>query len=223
MARYGEQVVPVDMQGIYVAACLDVLRKVDVHCHNAGVARLAQFGILHHVFGAIAAGQESSLEQAALYHDIGKNQISGTIYFKEVLEFDERNQFNQHPKHSTEILRAKEVPVSSLTRTAIEHHHPYGSKEPLLPEDTWIVRALVLCDVLRAGTEKRWYRDYKIIPQDQVREVITSEGKKFTPPLNFDTDWISVLTNEAYRQYAHGGSAVSTAVGKLASKLVKFC
>ncbi len=125
---------------------------------------------------------------AALFHDVGKLQISSEILKKDgKLADSEFARIKEHPFLGSWILQGYQEALGILPAVvAFEHHLRFDGKGypkvpyPRPPHPASLI--VSLCDVYDALTQKRSYKtDY---PPDKVYEIMSLEkGKLFDPTL----------------------------------------
>jgi putative nucleotidyltransferase with HDIG domain len=139
--------------------------------HSHGIASLAR---------QAASGLGYDLETqnkmyiAGLLHDIGKLHVSMDIIHKNgPLTVEERFEIRKHPYYTRKILEQIDG-FEDITEYAANHHervdgtgYPYKMAGEKLGE---LERAMAICDVFQALTEKRPYREQ--LPGNKVWSII---------------------------------------------------
>lgn len=122
------------------------------------------------------------LEQAGMYHDIGKISIPDAILNKPGrLTKEEFEVIKTHPEISYQILRAADE-YSDLAIHALHHHerwdgkgYPSGKKGLEIP---MFSRIICIIDAYEAMTADRVYKD-KMSKDEAVKEIIRCSGSQF--------------------------------------------
>jgi diguanylate cyclase (GGDEF)-like protein/PAS domain S-box-containing protein len=122
------------------------------------------------------------LEQAGMYHDIGKISIPDAILNKPGrLTKEEFEVIKTHPEISYQILRAADE-YSDLAIHALHHHerwdgkgYPSGKKGLEIP---MFSRIICIIDAYEAMTAVRVYKD-KMSQEEAVKEIIRCSGTQF--------------------------------------------
>ncbi len=122
------------------------------------------------------------LEQAGMYHDIGKISIPDAILNKPGrLTNEEYEVIKTHPEISYQILRAADE-YSDLAIHALHHHerwdgkgYPSGKKGLEIP---MFSRIICIIDAYEAMTAERVYKD-KMSQEDAIEEIIKCSGTQF--------------------------------------------
>lgn len=126
--------------------------------------------------------QLKNLAVAAIYHDIGKFEISESILHKRgKLTDEEMAVIKTHPQKSYDKLT--EIPeISSVSRNAVLYHHEnidgsgyYGIKEE---QQTIVTRILRLADAYDALTSVRKYRE-AFSPSEAIEYIMGNAGTLF--------------------------------------------
>ncbi|BCR35755.1 PAS domain S-box protein [Mariniplasma anaerobium] len=126
------------------------------------------------------------LEQAGMYHDIGKISIPDAILNKPGrLTKEEFEVIKTHPEISYQILRAADE-YSDLAIHALHHHerwdgkgYPSGKKGLDIP---MFSRIICIIDAYEAMTAVRVYKD-KMSQRETVEEIIRCSGSQFDESL----------------------------------------
>jgi putative nucleotidyltransferase with HDIG domain len=151
--------------------------------HSTRVARMACA-----LGRRLGMGEEelSNLEQAAIFHDIGKIKTPDDVLLKEEhLSSAEKEQMRTHPIDATEILRIapflhRYIPV---VRACHEWYngkgYPDGIKGDEIPRDAQII---ALADAYDAMTTDRPYRE-ALSPEEAIEEILHFRGTQFSPKL----------------------------------------
>lgn len=151
--------------------------------HSVQVARLAT--AIARLVG-LPQDKIDNLEQAALFHDIGKIGIPGNILNKPaMLTPRERKVVNRHPHRGASIIQT--VPFLQDKIPIIRYHHenfdgsgyPQGLQGERIPLEARILR---IADTYDAITSDRPYRKAKT-PDEAIRLLTESKGTCFDPVL----------------------------------------
>jgi diguanylate cyclase (GGDEF)-like protein/PAS domain S-box-containing protein len=124
----------------------------------------------------------NELEQAGMYHDIGKISIPDAILNKPGrLTNEEFDVIKTHPEISYQILRAADE-YSDLAIHALHHHerwdgkgYPSGQKGLEIP---MFSRIICIIDAYEAMTAVRVYKD-KMSQEEAIEEIIRCSGTQF--------------------------------------------
>jgi putative nucleotidyltransferase with HDIG domain len=165
-----------------IAASLDA-RDPYTMGHSTRVARMSC------MFGRCLGMKEeelSSLERAAIFHDLGKIQTPDDVLLKgERLSPAEEEQMRSHPVDGTEILRM--APFLHRYIPVVRSHHewyngegyPDGLKGDEIPLHAQII---ALADAFDAMTTDRPYRE-ALSPEEAIDEILVFRGTQFSPEL----------------------------------------
>lgn len=134
----------------------------------------------------LSPNKVSSIEAAALLHDIGKidNRYHAILRQEEPLDEDQRALIEKHPKRGVTIVKS----VRSLDPDILEyirhHHERYdgtGYPDGLEGEEIPLgARIIMVADTIDAMRTARPYRD--AVPKDEIRkELIDQKGSQFDP------------------------------------------
>jgi len=168
-----------------LAASQDAEREPDEYTmgHSARVARMAC------ALGRRLGMREedlSDLEQAAIFHDIGKHNTPPDILHKEEQHSSaEKEQMRKHIAEATEILGI--VPFLHRYIPIVRAHHewyngegyPHGLKEDEIPLGAQLI---ALADAYDAMTTDRDYRE-ALSPEEAIDEILQFRGTQFSPKL----------------------------------------
>jgi len=165
-----------------IAASLDA-RDPNTMGHSTRVARMACA-----LGRRLGMGEEeiSSLERAAIFHDIGKIQTPDDVLLKgESLSRAEEEQMRSHPVDGTEILRM--APFLHRYIPVVRAHHewyngegyPDGLKGAEIPLHAQII---ALADAFDAMTTERLYRE-ALSSEEAIEEILQFRGTQFSPEL----------------------------------------
>jgi putative nucleotidyltransferase with HDIG domain len=149
--------------------------------HSARVAKMACA-----LGSRLGMGEEelSNLEQAAIFHDIGK--IKTPVHLKEErLSSAEKERMKSHPVDGTEILRM--APFLHRYIPLVRAHHewyngegyPDGIRGDEIPLGAQLI---ALADAYDAMTTDRPYRE-ALSPEEAIEEILQSRGTQFSPKL----------------------------------------
>jgi putative nucleotidyltransferase with HDIG domain len=149
--------------------------------HSARVAKMACA-----LGSRLGMGEEelSNLEQAAIFHDIGK--IKTPVHLKEErLSSAEKERMKSHPVDGTEILRM--APFLHRYIPLVRAHHewyngegyPDGIRGDEIPLGAQLI---ALADAYDAMTTDRPYRE-ALSPEEAIEEILQSRGRQFSPEL----------------------------------------
>jgi putative nucleotidyltransferase with HDIG domain len=166
-----------------IAASLDARDPYTIR-HSERVARMSRT-----LGRRLGMGEEelSHLENAAIFHDIGKIKTPDDVLLKgERLSSAEEEQHKKtHPVDGTEILRM----APSLHRyiPVVRAHHewyngegyPDGLKGDEIPLHAQII---ALADAFDAMTTDRPYRE-ALSPEEAIDEILVFRGTQFSPEL----------------------------------------
>jgi putative nucleotidyltransferase with HDIG domain len=149
--------------------------------HSARVAKMACA-----LGSRLGMGEEelSNLEQAAIFHDIGK--IKTPVHLKEErLSSAEKERMKSHPVDGTEILRM--APFLHRYIPVVRSHHewyngegyPDGIRGDEIPLGAQLI---ALADAYDAMTTDRPYRE-ALSPEEAIDEILQFRGTQFSPEL----------------------------------------
>jgi putative nucleotidyltransferase with HDIG domain len=149
--------------------------------HSARVAKMACA-----LGSRLGMGEEelSNLEQAAIFHDIGK--IKTPVHLKEErLSSAEKERMKSHPVDGTEILQM--APFLHRYIPLVRAHHewyngegyPDGIRGDEIPLGAQLI---ALADAYDAMTTDRPYRE-ALSPEEAIEEILQSRGRQFSPEL----------------------------------------
>jgi len=165
-----------------IAASLDA-RDPYTMGHSARVARMSC------LFGRRLGMDEeelSTLERAAIFHDLGKIQTPDDVLLKgERLSRAEEEQMRSHPIDGTEILRM--APFLHRYIPVVRAHHewyngegyPDGIRGDEIPLHAQII---ALADAFDAMTTERPYRE-ALSSEEAIDEILQFRGTQFSPEL----------------------------------------
>ncbi|KAF0220718.1 MAG: metal dependent [Geobacteraceae bacterium] len=147
-------------------------------------ARVAGFAVKIGKAMGLASEELHSLEQAALFHDIGNIWVPDYISLKEgPLTAEEQAIIRKHPVMGAEMLDS----VKSLRNftPAVLHHHerfdgtgyPYGLKGLTIPLEA---RIMAVADAFDAMTSERPYRSAMLM-REALEELYSNAGGQFDP------------------------------------------
>ncbi len=129
----------------------------------------------------------STLEAAALLHDIGKIKVPDRVLLKPgPLTTEELLAIREHPKFGVAIL--KHIKGLSACLPIIQHHHerfdgkgyPAGLIADSIPLEA---RILAVADAYDAMTSPRPYRPQRLSHQEAVDELLRCAGTHFDPEI----------------------------------------
>jgi len=149
--------------------------------HSARVAKMACA-----LGSRLGMGEEelSNLEQAAIFHDIGK--IKTPVHLKEErLSSAEKEQMRTHPVDAADILRM--APFLHQYIPVVRAHHewyngegyPDGIRGDKIPLGAQLI---ALADAYDAMTTDRPYRE-ALSPEEAIEEILHFRGTQFSPKL----------------------------------------
>jgi len=128
----------------------------------------------------------SNLEQAAIFHDIGKIKTPDDVLLKEEhLSSAEKKKMRNHIADATEILRM--APFLHRYIPVVRAHHewyngdgyPDGIKGDEIPLGAQLI---ALADAYDAMTTDRPYRE-ALSPEEAIEEILQFRGTQFSPEL----------------------------------------
>jgi len=165
-----------------IAASLDA-RDPYTMGHSTRVARMSCA-----LGRRLGMGEEelSSLERAAIFHDLGKIQTPDDVLLKgERLSRSEEEQMKSHPIDGTEILRM--APFLQRYIPVVRAHHewyngdgyPDGIRGEEIPLHAQII---ALADAFDAMTTDRPYRQ-ALSTEEAIDEILQLRGTQFSPEL----------------------------------------
>jgi putative nucleotidyltransferase with HDIG domain len=165
-----------------IAASLDA-RDPYTMGHSTRVARMSCA-----LGRRLGMGEEelSSLERAAIFHDLGKIQTPDDVLLKgERLSRAEEEQMKSHPVDGTEILRM--APFLHRYIPVVRAHHewyngdgyPDGIRGDEIPLHAQLI---ALADAFDAMTTDRPYRE-ALSTEEAIDEILRFRGTQFSPEL----------------------------------------
>ncbi len=146
--------------------------------------RVAGFAVKIGKAMGLTGGELTSLERAALFHDIGKLWVPDYILLKEApLTSEEQAVVRKHPVIGAEILDSAKF--NSNEMAAVLHHHerfdgtgyPYGLKGLSIPLEA---RIMAVADAFDAMTSERSYRSAMLM-REALEELYSNAGTQFDP------------------------------------------
>lgn len=185
-----------DLKSTYVGTVKSLSAALDAKdhytaFHSIQVARLST--IIAGLVG-LSNTKIENLEQAALFHDIGKIGIPGSILNKKAaLTPKERKVISKHPHRGANIIQ--NVPFLHDKIPIIRYHHenfdgtgyPYGLRGEEIPLEARILR---IADTYDAITSDRPYRTAKS-PHEALVILVENRGTFFDPVLvDLFTSWL---------------------------------
>lgn len=170
----------------YVACLKAIVSAADAHDPYASghSERVASVAVKIGRAMGLPEEQLKSLENAALFHDVGMLWVANSILVKEQpLSADEQAAIRRHTVHGAELLDC----VRSLKdeSQAVLHHHerfdgtgyPYGLKGHAIP---LAARILAVADAFDAMTSERPYRS-SLLMREALEELYSNAGGQFDP------------------------------------------
>lgn len=166
---------------------LDGLLSALTHAHHDAYAHAYRVAALSASVGcALFLNEEdmTSLERAALLHDVGKLAIPDAVLRKPApLTLEEQRLIRQHPQIASDLIAA--VPYLSaaaeLVRDAHERYDGLGYPNGTHSSDVAIgARIIAVSDAFDAMTRPRVFRD-AITPREALLELERCAGSQFDP------------------------------------------
>lgn len=159
---------------------------LEIFLHSSNVANIA--AEIGDVIG-LSSTKKCSLHTLALYHDLGKIKIPGSILNKqERLTHNEWQVMEEHAVYSQEIyLKARKQTKGNFENSLVlRHHHENwdgsGYPDKISGEDIpMFSRIIRIADVFDAITQPRIYRTFKI--KNAVEIMKEMKGKELDPHL----------------------------------------
>ena len=151
--------------------------------HSRRVADLAE--VVFRKYG-IGRSEHATVRLAALLHDMGKidDRFFHILHSCDPLSPAEREQIEEHPIESADILEPLEPVHPGLSEIVQSHHecwdgggYPRGLKEDEIPLGA---RIISVADVFDALTQPRSYRKPMSV-EEALRELRRGAGSRFDP------------------------------------------
>jgi HD-GYP domain-containing protein (c-di-GMP phosphodiesterase class II) len=175
-----------DSEERYIGCLKAIVSAADAHDpytsgHSERVACVALK--IGRVMG-MAEQELRSLEQAALFHDIGMLWVPTSILVKEhPLSADEQATIRRHTVHGAELLDCVRS-LKAESQVVLHHHerfdgtgYPYGLKGHAIP---LAARILAVADAFDAMTSERPYRS-SLLMREALEELYSNAGGQFDP------------------------------------------
>jgi putative nucleotidyltransferase with HDIG domain len=130
--------------------------------------------------------RHSTLRLAALLHDLGKidDRFFHILHSCQPLTPEERQEINEHPEESADILEPLESIHPRISRIVKAHHecwdgkgYPQGLAGEEIPLES---RIISIADVFDALTQPRSYRD-PLGPAEALEKIREGAGSRFDP------------------------------------------